>query len=406
MRAVSSLVLGGVRIVKGVVSDSRIIIAIWLVVGVVIPYGGFFSDNYSNYTIVRNSFGHLGNEQNLYAAYPEEYGDRFVYGPTFSVLMGPFASLPDVVGIGLYLLVSAGVLFAAIQSLPIEKLWRNVFCLICLVEFGNNQQHFQSNAFMAGLIILAFTCVMRDKNILAGVCVALGLFLKLYGVVGIVFLLFSRRKGRFLVSFLCCSVACYFLPVVFSSLRFVNQSYGDWLAIILEKNEIFAGLWRFQDQSIYGLVRRLTGTSEIPQLFILMGGLALLGLPYLRFWAYSNPRFRFLSLACVLMFVVLFSSGSENPTYVILQCGVAVWFCAGSSLPMRFRVGLLVGVLVFSSLVPTDLFPRVLGDFFNRYSLRVLPCVVVWLVGLYEMFKCGKLSVGVLQGELQDKPGG
>ena len=397
MRAVSRLALGGAQIAKRVVNDTRIIIAIWLVVGVLIPYGGFFRDNYSNYTIVRNSFGHLRNEQNLYAAYPAEYGDRFVYGPAFSVLMGSVAWLPDVVGIGLYLLASAGVLFLAIQSLPIDKVWRNWFCLICLVDFANNQQHFQSNAFMAGLIILTFTCVMRNKNVLAGVCVGLGLFLKLYGVVGIVFLVFSRRKGRFLVSFLCCSVACYFLPVLFSSLRFVRQSYGDWFNLILEKNQIFAGLGRFQDQSIYGLIRRLTGTPEIPQLFILLGGLVLLGLPYLRFSAYGNRRFRFLSLACVLMFVVLFSSGSENPTYVILQCGVAAWFCAGSSLPMRFRVRLLVGVLILSSFVPTDLFWGASGDFFTRYSLRVLPCVVVWLVGLYEMFKCGKASVEALE---------
>ncbi len=200
MGAGLSLALGGVQVVKRVASDARIIIALWLVVGVVLPYGGYFRDNYSNYTIVRNSFGHLGNEQNLYAAYPEEYEDRFVYGPMFSVLMGSFASLPDVVGIGLYVLASAGVLFVAIQSLPVEKIWKNWFCLICLVDFANNQQHFQSNAFMAGLIILTFTLVMRDKNILAGVCVALGLFLKLYGVVGIVFLVFSRRKGRFLIS--------------------------------------------------------------------------------------------------------------------------------------------------------------------------------------------------------------
>ena len=175
--------------------------------------------------------------------------------------------------------------------------------------------------------------------------------------------------------------------------------------MLLEKNRINAALGGFQDQSIFGLVRRLAQTSEIPQLSILLGGLALLGLPYLKFSAYGNPRFRFLSLACVLMFVVLFSSGSESPTYVILQCGVAAWFCAGSSLALRFRVGLLVGVLLFSSFAPTDLFPRALGDFFNRYSLRVLPCVVVWLVGLYEMLKCSKPSVEALEGKPSETGG-
>jgi hypothetical protein len=262
-----------------------------------------------------------------------------------------------------------------------------------LVDFVNNQQHFQSNAFIAALIILTFTCVLRDKNILAAFCVALGLFMKLYGVVGIAVLVFSRRKRKFLVAFLCCSVAFYFLPAFFSSLQFVNQSYRDWLSGLVDQNQMNARLGGFQDQSVFGLVRRLTQTPDIPQLAILLLGLALLFLPYLKFSAYRNQRFRFLSLACVLMFVVLFSSGGENPTYIILQCGVAAWFCAGSNLGIRFRVALLIAVLIFSSFVPTDLFPRAIGDFFNRHSLRVLPCMIVWLTALYEMLKCSTPSV-------------
>ena len=127
-------------------------------------------------------------------------------------------------------------------------------------------------------------------------------------------------------------------------------------------------------------------------------GFGLLFGPYLRFSNYGNRRFCFLSLACVLMFVVLFSSGSENPTYVILQCGVAAWFCAGSNLPIRFKTGLLVAVLIFSSFAPTDLFPVMIRGFFGRYSLRVVPCIAVWLTGLYEMFKCSGASIGGPEG--------
>ena len=380
--------------VKRIVGNSRIIIAIWLLAGLAIPYTKLLSGKYNNYIIFRHSFAHLINEQNLYATYPGEYGDTFLYGPVSCVLMAPFVVLPEIVGCGLYLLASAVVLFLAIQSLPIEKIWRNGFCLICLMEFGNNQQHFQSNAFIAALIILTFTCVLRDRSILAAACVALGLFIKLYGIVGIVFLVFSRQKTRFLVSFLCWSVALYFLPVIFSSLDFVNDSYRDWLHVLLDKNRINTALGGFQDQSIFGLVRRLAQTLDIPQLPMLLMGFALLFSPYLKFSAYADRRFRFLSLASILMFIVLFSSGSENPTYIILQCGIATWFCAGSSLGIGLRTGLLTAVLVFSSLAPTDLFPGTIRDFINAYSLRVVPCITVWLIGLYEMFKCGAPSVG------------
>jgi len=369
------------------------------VVGLAIPYTKFFSGKHNAYIVFQNSFAHLINEQNLYVPYPGEYNSLFRYGPVFCVLMAPFAVLPEIVGSGLYLLVSAGLLFLAIQSLPVEKMWRNGFCLICLFDFANNQNHFQTNAFIAALIILSFTCVLRDKNILAAACVALGLFTKLYGIAGIVFLVFSRQKIKFLVSFLCWSVAFYFLPVVFGSLEFVNESYRDWLSMLLDKNRMYAELGGFQDQSVLGLVRRLAQTPDIPQLPILLLGFGLLFGPYLRFSNYGNRRFRFLSLACVLMFVVLFSSASENPTYVILQCGVAAWFCVGSNLGIRFKTGLLVAVLIFSSFAPTDLFPGMIRDFFNRYSLRVVPCMAVWLTGLYEMFKCNGASISGPEGK-------
>ena len=254
----------GLKVVKRIVGDYRIIIAIWLVVGLAIPYTKFFSGRHNNYLIYRNSFDHLINEQNLYVPYPGEYSDQFRYGPVFCALMAPFAVLPEIVGSGLYLLASAGFLFLAIQSLPLRKIWRNGFCLIALFDFANNQEHFQSNAFIAALIILTFTCVLRDKNILAAACVALGLFIKLYGIAGIVFLVFSRQKSKFLVSFLCWSVAFYFSPVVFGSLEFVNESYRDWLSMLLDKNRMNAALGGFQDQSISGLIRRLAQTPDIP----------------------------------------------------------------------------------------------------------------------------------------------
>lgn len=371
-----------------ILSNSRVIIAAWLVVGVAIPYTRFLAGNHNVYLIFCNSFFHLLNEQNLYIPYPTEYSSTFLYGPLFCLLIAPFAILPQTIGCLLYLLTSAGVLYRAIQSLPLEKRARNGICLLCLLELGNNQQYFQFNAIIAALIILAFTCILRDKSILAAACIALGLFTKIYGLVGLVFLVFCRHKAKLLAALAGWSAVFYFLPVLFSSFQFVNDSYAQWPATLIAHNQESSELGGFQDKSVAGVIRRLTQKPDLSQSPILILGCVLFSLAYLRFPCYLNLRFRFLALASALMFVVLFSSAAENPTYVILQCGVATWFCAGSGLPMRFRVPLLLAVLVFSSITPTDLFPGAIRHAYNQYSLRVLPCVAVWLVVLYEMVTC------------------
>ncbi len=345
----------------------------------------FHADNYNNYVIFRNSFFHLTNQQNLYAFYPHEYVDNFKYGPLFSVLMAPFSMLPLSLGCLLYLLTSASVLFLAIRSLPLTGIARNGFYWVCLMDFANNQGHFQTNGIIAALIILAFTYVQRDKDVWATLCIALGAFIKVYGLVGLAFFAFSRRKVRFLAFLAGWSVVFYLLPALFSSLQFINDSYVQWFVALAQKSELNAALGGFTDQSVIGFIRRLVANPDIPELPIMAAGFLLLVLPYLRISCHRDLRFRLLALACVLMFVVLFSTGSESPTYIILQCGVATWFCAASGLPVRLRGRLLLFVLVFSSLSPSDLFPGPFRDFYNAHSLRVVPCVIVWLTAIYEM---------------------
>lgn len=377
-----------------VISNYKVIIVLWLLAGVVVPYTKFFAGRHNNYLMFRSSFYHLINEQDLYVLYPDEYIDNFKYGPIFCVFMAPIAFLPQDLGILLYLLTSALFLYVAIRSLLPDQLWSHIFCLVCIFEFCNNQEHFQTNAFIAALIILSFVCITRGKEVLAAACIALGFFVKLYGVVGLIFLVFSKRKGKLLISFICWSVVFYLLPMFFSSFSFINDSYLSWFNAIVEKDQLNTTLGGFQDISVFGIIRRLTGNPQIPQLLILFLGCIVLLLPYLRFSAYGDRKYRFLSLACVLMFVVLFSSSSENPTYIILQCGVAAWFCVGSRLSIRPRIGLLLAVLIFSSITPTDFFPAALRDLFNEYSLRVLPCVTVWFVALCEMFRCRANGAG------------
>jgi hypothetical protein len=74
--------------------------------------------HYNNYLIYKHVFHHLVDKQNLYAFYPGEHLYQNHYGPTFGVLIAPFAMLPDQAGGALWVLTSAFLLFFAFQCLP------------------------------------------------------------------------------------------------------------------------------------------------------------------------------------------------------------------------------------------------------------------------------------------------
>ena len=61
--------------------------------------GGVEYTHYNNYIIFKQSFFHLTENKDLYRDFPPEHWDYYKYSPTFSVLMAPFALLPDALGL-------------------------------------------------------------------------------------------------------------------------------------------------------------------------------------------------------------------------------------------------------------------------------------------------------------------
>ena len=59
---------------------------------------GVWSRDHTTFSIFRQSFVHLAQHQNLYAAYPAEQGaaavDLFKYSPSAAVLFAPLALIP------------------------------------------------------------------------------------------------------------------------------------------------------------------------------------------------------------------------------------------------------------------------------------------------------------------------
>jgi hypothetical protein len=100
---------------------------------------------------------------------------------------------------------------------------------------------------------------------------------------------------------------------------------------------------------------------------------------------YKVEKFRLLLLSSVLIFTVIFSTGSESPTYIIAFMGFALWFVLIKKINY-FHVFLLIFTLAVSSFSPSDLFPAYLREHFVKpYALKALPLVIVWLLIIYEM---------------------
>ena len=100
--------------------DYRTIAVLWVILAVVaaITKGGLSGDKLNNFQIFRYVYYHLVDLKSLYALYPAEYGDCNHYGPVFSIIIAPFALMPQFLGLISWLLFLGAMLYVAILKLP------------------------------------------------------------------------------------------------------------------------------------------------------------------------------------------------------------------------------------------------------------------------------------------------
>ena len=364
------------------------IISIWMIITLLSAVKQLKIGNYNNYKIFKNVYFHTIEKLPLYKEYPLEYFDHNHYGPIFSLLIAPFAVLPDYLGIPLWGLFNAGILAWAITQLPLKSSQINAVLWICLHELLTTLLGLQFNPIMTAIIILSFVYIEKGKDFWSAFFIVLGVFVKLYGIVGLAFFFFSKNKIKFILSLLFWCIVLFSLPMLISSPEYIIQTYQEWFARLIEKNNENTGLSSYQDISLMGMVRRFFQDSTIPNLPFLIGGVFLFGLQYLRIKEYKEETYRVMLLASVLIFTVIFSSGSESPTYIIAFVGVAIWFVIQPKPISNLYIGLFIFALILTSLSPSDLIPKYLKDNYIRpYALKALPCVLIWFAIIYEMLK-------------------
>ena len=366
-------------------TNPRTLFGLWTLLAVVAGLTKIAPHRHNNFLIFRGVFWHTIQKLSLYDFYPTEYNDHNHYGPIFSLVIAPFAVVPDAIGLLGWLVVLALGMYYAVRRLPLEE-GRQIFLYwFCAHELLTALQMQQFNIAIAAIIIGSFAAIEKGREVTAAFLIVFGTFVTLYGVVGLAFFFFVKRKPRFILALIGWSVVCFVAPMLISSPEYVVGQYVEWYERLAAKNgeNTFSLM---QNISLLGMIRKASGSASYSDLLVILPGLALFGLPYLRFGQYRHLAFRYAILSSVLLFVVLFSTGSESSTYIIPFAGIALWYTTSPWKRSGWDVALLVFAFVLSSLSPSDLFPRSLREaYVLPYALKALPPTLIWLRLSYEL---------------------
>ncbi len=375
------------------------IVVIWAIFAIVatITKGGFSGEKLNNYLIFRQVFYHLRDCLPLYAEYPAEYGDVNHYGPVFALIIAPFALLPKFVGLLLWQVALGASLFFAIRTVPLKHNVVMAVLWIVTLEILTSMQMAQFNIAIAAMVVGAYVAVKSNRNWLAALLIMLGTMTKLYAVVAVVFILFTKRKANFVLWLLIWGVILFVAPMLLSSPDYVVGQYVDWYHSIVEKNALNVEVGvntvsnNYQNVSVMGMLHRIT-QSQFSDLFVLVPAVLLFFLPLCNRSKWNDAKFQWGVVASALMCIILFSTGSENSGYVIAMTGVALWFVASPCRRTRCDVALLVFAMIVVELGTSDLLPRAISKGVIRaYSLKALPVLCVWLRLLWQMCVYRKL---------------
>ena len=328
-----------------------------------------------NFEIFRTASHHLFSGQDLYAEYPEEHSDRFKYSPTFALLFAPLAWLAWPVALFLWSCLNALVLFSAVErALPGRA---GILALgAMLLEVLRGMQNAQSNALVAGLIVLAFLAMERADAWRAAAAVMLGACVKIFPLAALTFAIPRRRVWRTGLWAVAIGAALVVLPLLVTSPGTLMSQYASWRGV----ESIDAQQRWF---SVMQLVHRWTSTSWPNWPVQLAGTLVLMAPLALRRDRWDEARFRFGYLCSVLMYVVLFNHQAERASYLIAFTGASLWYFGSER--VRWQSWLFttafITIPVMSTLVPGSFFR---GRNATLYRLAA-PTLAIWLAVQWEL---------------------
>jgi hypothetical protein len=347
-----------------------------------------------NFLLFRCTFDRLIHDQNLYLNTPACSG--FLYSPAFAFLFAPFALLPPLLGLLCWNAINAAAPAFALSRLLDARRARLVLVFIYL-DVVRSLQNSQSNALIAGLLILTFLASERGNVVGAAMATGAGALIKIFPAAGGLFALLPPQplgeRARRILVFVAVGVVLALAPMLVSAPSVVAAQYRSWLT-----TTTVAGALR--GESLLGILATWFRYSG-PNWPVQVAGLTALLLPVLLGRAAgASARVRRLFLSSLLVFVVIFNHQAESPSYVIATAGIGIWAATEGG---RWRVALALLSLLFVSLVATSLVPwRYRHDVLRAYSLQAVPCLLCWIGIQVDLWRSG--ATGLRTGPAESLP--
>jgi Glycosyltransferase family 87 len=380
---------------------NKIATTIWFGLVAIALLNAVKGDAINNFIIFKQSFFHLKNHTNLYVEYLNEYKDHYYYSPSFAVLVTPFVFLPKILAPFVWGFFDAWVLFYAIRKLPIQSKYQNFILILSANEMMNATANLQSNGIMAATIILAFVYLLKQKQSASALMMLVGFFIKLYSITGLAFFFFSKQKIKFILYFIFWSVVIFCLPLIIVSPANLIQCYRDWFAALSLKSNFDLTVPMHQnmvDITLQGMVKRIFDLPNLNKWLFILPALIIFGAQYLFYQYFKNPVYQLYILCSVLLFIIVFNTGTESPTFIIGVPAICLWYCLQHK--TKWINTIFVVSIFLSSFSYSDIFtPWFRTHVMMPYALKALGCFIVWLTIAFQIYTKQFLQLSITKGE-------
>jgi hypothetical protein len=382
---------------SALIENNKIAATVWFGLVAVALLNAVKGDAYNNFIIFKQSYFHLKNNTNLYLEYINEYKDHYYYSPSFAVLVMPFAYLPNLIAPFAWGFFDAGILYYAIRKLPIKAKYQNFILLLSANEMMNASSNLQSNGIMAATIILSFVLIINQKESASAKMMLLGFFIKLYSITGLAFFFFSKQKIKFVLYFIFWAIVIMCLPLLVTSPANLLQCYRDWFAALSLKSNFDITVSMHQnmvDITLQGMVKRIFNLPNLVKWYFIIPALLIFGAQYLLYNYFTHPVYRLYMLCSVLLFIIVFNTGTESPTFIIGVPAICLWYSLQEK--TKWMNTIFIVAIFFSSFSYSDIFtPWLRTHIMMPYALKALGCFIVWVVIAVQIFTKQFLKVRV-----------
>lgn len=295
-------------------------IGLWLVLAVVIAGKTVQNPkNHSTYPLFHDASLAWWNGVCVYDR--DSFGGQYRYGPSFAMVLGPIAWLPNEIGAVLWALINVGIAFWATWALAQRvlpgmqsSLARNLLLAVSVFPSAHCLYSSQTNLLIFSLVAFAAIAILDERWWLAALLLAIPIHIKVWPLAAALLLAacWPRRLAWRLPIALAAVAA---LPLLAKPSAWVCEQYVQWYRLLVGPAQIrhtYRDAW-----TIWELISSPVDPRWYAALQLATAA-AVLGLCLWQSSRLPPQRRILLVLACWASWQLVFGPGTERNTFALI----------------------------------------------------------------------------------------